>query len=92
MNRKVVKRMFALILAAIVTVSAAACGSGGDAEGSENPHGKEAEEGETTFGVELPKGSNIDVSVGFKEAHDAFATTLAREENDDDPIPEPPGI
>ncbi len=90
MNRKVVKRMFALILAAIVTVSAAACGSGGDAEGSENPHGKEAEEGETTFGVELPKGSNIDVSVGFKEAHDAFATTLAKKENDDDPIPEPP--
>lgn len=90
MNRKVVKRMFALILAAIVTVSAAACGFGGGAEGSENTDGKEAEEGETTFGVELPKGSNIDVSVGFKEAHDAFATTLAKKENDDDPIPEPP--
>lgn len=26
----------------------------------------------------------------FAEAHDAFRTTLAREENDDDPIPEPP--
>ena len=26
----------------------------------------------------------------FAEAHDAFQTTLAKEENDDDPIPEPP--
>ena len=26
----------------------------------------------------------------FAEAHDAFTTTLAREENDSDPIPEPP--
>lgn len=26
----------------------------------------------------------------FAEAHEAFATTLAREENDDDPIPAPP--
>ena len=40
MKGKFVKRVTALILAAMVAVSAAACGSGRDAEGSENTDGK----------------------------------------------------
>ena len=34
--------------------------------------------------------SDTDIFGSFAEAHDAFTTTLAREENDDEPIPEPP--
>lgn len=84
MNRKLSKRILALILMVVVEVSAAACGSAKRTEGLN-------EEGEAISGVKkMPKESHINTSGSFKEVHDAFTTTLDREEHDDDPIPEPP--
>ena len=84
MNRGTMKKMFALVLTGAMAVSLAACGlpgtgksAGGDAAGRPGA-------------AELPKDSTIDASVSFAEAHDAFRTTLVREENDDYPIPAPP--
>lgn len=74
MNRKLIKKAAALFLIAMVTVSAAACGRAGSA----------GDDGE------ISGESGIDGSGSFAEAHDAFTTTLTREENDDSPIPDPP--
>lgn len=91
MNRNWIRRVLVVSLAAVATVSIAACGSSKETEHRDYIQRKEASEGERASGVkEIPKGSKIDASVGFAQAHDAFATTLAREEHDDDAIPEPP--
>ncbi len=84
MNRKCIIKVFSFILAAIMAVSITACGSGrsvGDSSG-------DGADGSAV--VKKPAGSNIDTSGSFAEAHDAFTTTLATEESDDDPIPDPP--
>lgn len=66
--------LFAMLLAAAMLLSAS-CSS------------VEKADGKTGSGVV----SSADAQPqSFAEAHDAFRTTLVREENDDDPIPEPP--
>lgn len=91
MKGKFLRRALALILAAMAAVSATACGLAGNAEYIERTRGKETEKSESAFGLkEIPKGSHIDASGGFAQAHDAFTTTLKREENDDYTVPEPP--
>ncbi len=86
MNRKFSKR-FAAIFMAMMTVFTVSCGS------AENEPAEEAKEGtvqEEGSGEEGRHSSSADTSGGFAAAHDAFKTTLTREENDDYPIPEPP--
>ena len=84
MNRKWNKKAAALLMAAM-TVFTVSCGSAAPAENA----AESAEDAEKRAG-DAAKKSGVDTSGSFAEAHDAFTTTLAREENDDYPIPEPP--
>lgn len=82
MNTK--RKFFALLLTIAMTVLLAACGLSKPGESS---GGGGADK---SGAAKPPKDSKIDTSVSFAEAHDAFTTTLAREENDDNSIPDPP--
>ena len=84
MNRKWSKKAVALLMAAM-TVFTVSCGSAAPAENAM----ESAEDAEKRAGDDANK-SGVDTSGSFAKAHDAFTTTLAREENDDYPIPEPP--
>ena len=87
MKSKFSKKALALLMAA-TTVFTVSCGSSAPAENAaENTQG--TEEAEKRSG-DAAKKSGVGTSGSFAEAHDAFTTTLAREENDDYPIPEPP--
>ena len=84
MNRKTMKKVCALLITAAMTVLLAACGLSLPGESSGR------DEADKSGVAQLPKDSQIDNSVSFAEAHDAFITTLAREENDNYSIPDPP--
>lgn len=78
------KKFFCLLFIAAMTALLAACGFAGAGESA----GRESAKGPGA--VKVPKDSEIDTSVSFAEAHDAFTTTLVKEENDDYSTPEPP--
>lgn len=86
-RRKFTKNFLALLMVAM-TVFAVSCGSPGPEENAAENAGS-AEDSEKSFG-KAERKSDTDISGSFAEAHDAFTTTLVREENDDYPIPEPP--
>ena len=86
-RKKFTKKFLALLMAAM-TVFAVSCGSSAPRENAAEDAGS-AEDGENLFG-KAERKSDTDISGSFAEAHDAFTTTLVREENDDNPIPEPP--
>lgn len=75
MNKNRIRKIIVPFLVAAAMISMTACGSQRAGETPEKESGAEAE-GES--------------SKSFAEAHDAFSTTLIRQEHDDDPIPEPP--
>lgn len=86
MCKKIRKRVMTFFLAATM-VFLSSCGSEKSADSAESKNVK------SDFGkeeTESTAGSSIDTSVSFAEAHDAFTTTLAREDHDDYSIPEPP--
>ena len=72
---------------AMLTAFMAACGSSGPENGAGEAAGGAKEPSQEK---EALSGSKIDLSLSFAEAHDAFTTTLAREDNDDYSIPDPP--
>lgn len=88
------------LLALLIALSTASCGTpqtGGNAD-STSPEGasgesESAQSGRGQSGL-LGKDDSASEFVqkydSFAQAHDAFTTTLAREENDDYTIPEPP--
>lgn len=83
------KKACAILLTAltIVTTSCASPLPGGNSQ--ENSSGSN----KTLFdllGGSAPTSALTKKYDSFAQAHDAFTTTLAREENDDDSIPEPP--
>ena len=76
---------------AMVMAFLGACGSSDSGEKDEEAvSGKDGKSAEDTLKEKLRGGSTIDTSLSFAEAHDAFTTTLSREENDDSAIPDPP--
>lgn len=85
MNRKFNRKAIAILLV-LMTVFATACGSGGSTDSSGS--GKGGLIGKVSKKQSEP--SIADDYGSFAEAHDAFTTTLAREDNDDYPIPDPP--
>lgn len=76
MKKKVMKKRKTALLLALVMGLVTACGTKDPERGAERAE-EAAETGMEGYG-------------SFAEAHDAFSTTLVREEHDDDPIPEPP--
>ena len=94
MNKKLRRRVLVLFAAVMLTFMGA-CGSQKPAEdggndGVQNSGGKDGGAEADSGQKESLAGSAIDTSGSFAEAHDAFTTTLAREENDDYSIPDPP--
>lgn len=85
---------FLLAALAIFTVSCASPQSSGSQD-ARNESVPEASEGSgrtlpNRLGGSAPASELTEKYDSFAQAHDAFTTTLAREENDDYPIPEPP--
>ncbi len=83
------KRCAAAVLALLMLTGTACTGAGAagtqadtSAEESGGPSQEDAGSG--------AKDSQIGEGQSFAEAHDAFQTTLTRQDNDSDPIPEPP--
>ena len=76
MSKKTVRKAVVLFFMILITSLTAACGA--------------AREQNSFSSKDAVADSNIDTSVSFAEAHDAFTTTLAKKENDDYSIPEPP--
>ena len=72
---------------AVLTAFMAACGSSEPEKSAEKTVGSPEESSQEKEDL---SGSKIDMSLSFAQAHDAFTTTLAREENDDYSIPAPP--
>lgn len=86
-------KRFSALLLALLLLSVAACGvpkqTGTDTDGStQNEDDKEP----ATDGDEdsKDKASQIQEGQSFAQAHDAFQTTLASQDNDSDPVPDPP--
>lgn len=76
-----------VLFMAVLTAFMAACGSSEPEKSAEKTVGSPEESSQEK---EALSGSKIDMSLSFAQAHDAFTTTLAREENDDYSIPAPP--
>lgn len=87
-DRKKYTKIFLALMMAAMTVFTVSCGSSAPEENAAEDAGS-AEDGEKLSG-KAERKSDTDISGSFAEAHDAFTTTLVREENDDYPIPEPP--
>lgn len=90
MNRKLFRKAFALFITIMLAASITACGSKEAEESTAVSEEGEADKAETAAAGEKEESSGAAPSSGFAKAHDAFTTTLVREENDDYPIPEPP--
>ncbi|MCI9488174.1 MAG: prolyl oligopeptidase family serine peptidase [Lachnospiraceae bacterium] len=92
MNRKWKwsRRALALFLAMVMAFLGACGSSDSGGKDEEAVSGKDGKSAEDTLKEKLRGGSTIDTSLSFAEAHDAFTTTLSREENDDSAIPDPP--
>ena len=90
MNRKLFRKAFALFITIMLAASITACGSKEAGESTAASEEGAADKAETAAAGEKEEGSGAALSSGFAKAHDAFTTTLVREENDDDQIPEPP--
>lgn len=80
----------ALFLAMVMAFLGACGSSDSGGKDEEAVSGKDGKSAEDTLKEKLRGGSTIDTSLSFAEAHDAFTTTLSREENDDSAIPDPP--
>lgn len=99
MNFHKTRAVLALLLAALLAVSTA-CSSGNTSKGNNGgPQGNDASRNAQDDRDESPDasdeggkddGKQEDGGESFAQAHDAFQTKLAREENDSDPIPAPP--
>lgn len=77
-------KRFVAALLALLMLAAAGCSA--DKEGQAPQDEQKPKTDSPSQGDSAPEGQ----SSGFAAAHDAFQTKLAREENDDDPIPAPP--
>ena len=86
------KKACAFLLTALALFTAS-CASPQSNEGSssQNESGQqEAGRAPGRLGGNAPASDLTEQYDSFAQAHDAFTTTLAREENDSNPIPEPP--
>lgn len=77
-------KRFVAALLALLMLAAAGCSA--DKEGQAPQDEQKPKTDSPSQGDSAPE----EQSSGFAAAHDAFQTKLAREENDDDPIPAPP--
>lgn len=79
------------LMLAFLMMAGTACGVPKPA-GTDTDTGQESagESGEGARDESQEKGAQVQPGQSFAEAHDAFQTTLTRQDNDSDPIPEPP--
>ncbi len=94
MKVKNVKKLLLPLLTALAVFSVSCSSpesSGGTSESSRTISGKSSQEASTTPESDTSSGSGTSKNYeSFAEAHDAFQTTLARQDHDSDSIPEPP--
>ncbi|MDE7272746.1 MAG: prolyl oligopeptidase family serine peptidase [Lachnospiraceae bacterium] len=102
MENKIVRKTFVVMMAAAMCITTACStlelvsDNGGGAQNNVETARVADEEGSaekesSAAGTESSsKTENAAESQSFAEAHDAFQTTLAEQNNDDDPIPDPP--
>lgn len=99
MKNKIIRKAFVLLsaLSMLLTVSCSSDravktdGVSRNESSIKEDFQQETPQKEDTRKEDSSKESSADSGEqGFAKAHDAFETTLAREENDDDPIPDPP--
>lgn len=94
-NKKYLKTS-AVLLALLTTLFTASCGTPGSAESTPSESSSSAESGQSSrresdlVTGNGPASDFVQQYDSFAQAHDAFTTTLAREENDDYPVTPPP--
>lgn len=83
-------KRWAAILLALLLLTGTACAGAGTTDTQKDASTEEGGETSREDDESGSKGSQIAEGQSFAQAHDAFQTTLARQDHDSDPIPEPP--
>ncbi|MDE7202902.1 MAG: prolyl oligopeptidase family serine peptidase [Lachnospiraceae bacterium] len=98
MKNNIVRKTFVVMMAAAMCFTAAcssskiatSSGSGVDTQKEDTTARAADEESSAAETKRSGRAENSAESQSFAEAHDAFQTTLAEKNSDDDPIPDPP--